>query len=274
MARSGRRYYGRSRSRSYGQYNSGQEAARRHIEEARAFSHEIGGTDTDVKQYFFSLGGQHLDGILKEYGKKYGNQAEEYARETLPRWRTGATKMSGLVAKRLFDLLPPRMPLAKKYELAENVWWHFGPSSSHSYRVGPTAKLSDVVSVVSERLDEVVSKYAIPEDIQNRFNWLTVGDVRLKEQMLNYFRQMEKSLAVQKLNAEIPVLQRQMHYHGGITSRAKSVIQVHKHDISIWIEKRLGNEICEGAPAFHISRGANWFWWIVGAAILFYLLSR
>jgi len=274
MARSGRRYYGRSRGRYFGKYNKGQEAARRHIEEARAFSHEIGGTDTDVKQYFFSLGGQHLDGILKEYGKKYGNQVEEYARETLPRWRTEKTQMSGKVAKRLFEFLPPRMPNDKKYELAENVWKHFGPSSSHSYRVGPTAKVSDVASVVAETLDEVVLKFAIPEPIQNRFNWLAAGDVRLKEKLLNHFRQKEKELAVQKLNAEIPLLQRQMHYHGSITRRAKSVIQVHKHDISIWVEKRLGSEIREGAPAFHISGGAKWFWWIVGAAILFYLLSR
>ena len=278
MARYSRRNYRGRKGSYYGRYNKGQEAARRHIEEGEAFSREIGGTDKDVKRYFFSLGRQNLESILKEYGQKYGYKAEDYARETIPRWHKGTTKMSGLVAKRLFNLLPPRMPIAMKYELAENVWKHFGPSSSHSYMVGPTADVPTIASIVSEKLDEVVSRYDIPENVQNRFNWLAAGDVRIKEQLLNYFRQMEKRLAVEKVNAELPVLQRQMREHGEVTGRAKTIIQVHRHNVSIWVEKQLEDEIREGTPVpeWTLASGSrfSWFWWIVGALILLYLLSR
>jgi hypothetical protein len=47
-----------------------------HIEEARAFSHEIGGTDADVKRYFFSLSGSTLDEIFLTYGNLNGNKSE------------------------------------------------------------------------------------------------------------------------------------------------------------------------------------------------------
>src|SRR5262249_8627068 len=276
MNPSSRTYY-RRRAGYHRRYDAGREAARRHIEEAKAFSREIGGTDTDVKQYFFSLTGNQLNDIFREYGEKYGGKSEEYARLTFSRWRTGATKMSGTVAKRLFDLLPPRMPLAKKYELAQNVWKHFGPSSSHHYTVGPNANVSTVATLIAEKLDKVVLEYGVPETLQNRFRWLAAGDVRLQEQLLNHFRQLQKTLAVEKIQYELPVLQQQMHEYGGITFRARSTIQIHRHNISVWIDKRLGNEIRESAPGYGFANGITWFWWIIAAlttlSILHYIFK-
>ena len=167
--------------------------ARRHIEEARQFSREMGGTDADVKAYFFSLSGGELDAVLRAYGRRYGVEKEQYARKTLSKWRHGTTRMSGLVAKRLFDFLPARMPLKKKFELAENVWRHFGPSSEHSYVVGSNASVDDVAQRVATRLDEVVTRYSVPEHVRNRFRWLSVGDVQVQQELLNHFRQLEKA---------------------------------------------------------------------------------
>ena len=39
----------------------------------------------------------------------------------IPKWRTGRVQMSGMVAERLFNLLPPRMPLGVKYKLVEGL---------------------------------------------------------------------------------------------------------------------------------------------------------
>ncbi len=114
-----RRHYGRSGG--YGSRDFGMEAALRHIEEARIFSHEIGGTDADVKQYFFGLSGQALEQILSAYGRANGRQAEAYARRMFNRWKAGSTQMSGLVAKRLFSLLPPTMRLIPLFQVCLDV---------------------------------------------------------------------------------------------------------------------------------------------------------
>src|SRR6516162_9877232 len=111
------RYRRNYRSRSH-RLTAGQHAARRHIEEARQFEREMGGTVSDVKKYFFGLNNTELKAVFAAYGGKYGASPEEYARKEFPRWKSGSTKMSGLVAKMLFEFLPPRMHLATKLELA------------------------------------------------------------------------------------------------------------------------------------------------------------
>src|SRR5215469_5747346 len=108
MSRS--RYRGRStgyrRSRSYGR-----ERALEHIAAAKRLTAELGGMDQGVKAYFFSLSPVELSSILNEYQGKYGRSAREYAEQTIPKWRSGRVQMSGMVAERLFNLLPSRMPL-------------------------------------------------------------------------------------------------------------------------------------------------------------------
>ena len=119
------RYPSKSRRRyqsSYGSRSVGHERALQHIKEAEQLSQELGGTDKDVKAYFFSLPTHQLRTILDAYEAKYGRKPREYAEVTLPKWRSGRVKMSGMNASRLFNLLPPRMPLPEKYKLTENLW--------------------------------------------------------------------------------------------------------------------------------------------------------
>ena len=270
-----RKSYGRGRRYDHTS-DAGREAAKRHIEEARQFTKEMGGTDTDVKAYFFSLADGELDTILTAYGQQYGASKEEYARQTFPRWRRGITNMSGLVAKRLFDFLPLKMPLKKKFELAENVWRHFGSRSHHAYVVGPSASVGAVADQVAARLDQVITYYSVPDNVQNRFKWLSAGDVQLQEKLLNHFRQMEKALAIKKVNLELPVLQRQASDHGAATHRAKSVVKIHRHEIELWVDSNLDNDIREGKPAFAFDADKNhfgWIWWAIGITglILFFL---
>jgi len=229
----------------------------------------MGGTDKDVKEYFFSLSPDQLDEILAEYGREYGASKQEYARDTMGDWKSGRRKMSGLVAKRLFDLLPPRMPVRKKFELAENIWQHFGPSSRHHFAVGPDAPLSAVVDYVSAALDKQVTEYNIPENVKNRFNWLSQDDVGLKEQLLNHFRQLEKNLARAKLETEVPVLQRQVRENTHTTGSARSVLQINKHEFSVWIDPKLTTEVKEGQPVQPAySRGSSMPWgWIIAALV-------
>ena len=102
----GKRYH-RSRRPYYHSHDVGNEFARQHIEEYRQLEQELGGTIDDVKEYFFSLSPRQLQSILGDYGRKYGEQAQAYAAKTIAKWEAGHVHMSGLVARRLFDFLPP-----------------------------------------------------------------------------------------------------------------------------------------------------------------------
>lgn len=76
-----RQYRGRRggyKGRSYGR-----EMAERHIREAIELSAELGGTDQDVKRYFFSLSPDRLRQILEQYGRLHGEPAREYAEKTI-----------------------------------------------------------------------------------------------------------------------------------------------------------------------------------------------
>lgn len=281
MARS--RYksnYRGSRRSSYSS-NYGQQAARNHVYEAKKFSEELGGHDEDVKAYFFRLPEYELDSILREYGQMPGSSpvAEQYARETFHKWKAGTTKMSGLVARRLFSLLPKRMPLALKYELAGNIWRHFGPASSHAYVIGVNTPVENVVTTVVGVLDQVVTSYSVPSNVTARFDWLADGDVAIKEQLLNYFRQQEKALAVEKVRLEIPVLQKQLRDHPNVTSLVRSVLQVHKHQIAIRVRKGSETTIEVDRNPSGASEGAEWFWklwwlWGIIAFVAYLMLKR
>ena len=233
------------RSRYQRSSYTGADFARRHLDEAAAFSREIGGNDKDVKAYFFSLPANELNVILRNYGVKFGAQAEDYARKTFHAWRTGERGMSGLVASRLFSFLPHHMPLSKKYELAENIWVHFGPSSRHYYTIGTSANVNALASIIAVKLDSIVTAYNIPENIKNRFKWLADGDISVEEQLWNYFRNLQKSLAINKVQLEIPVLQRQVHNHTDKTRLVRSELHIHKHIISISVNKNFAEKIEE-----------------------------
>ena len=257
-------------------YNAGRARALRHIEEARIFSREIGGNDEDVKKYFFSLGPSQLRPILEEYEAKYGHKARNYAEEILPRWRSGRTKMSGDTAKRLFSLLPPRMPLSAKYGLVENLWEHFGPRSKKVLRIGLDADLDMIVGAVADHVDNVVTSYKIPDNLEKRFSWLSAGDVHVKQELMNYFRQKEKTLAVERARAKVPVMLEHLRSDDGRhTHQLAEVLKIGKHELEIILDRSSsGVTLSEPSLTRHQARYVPWIWLILAGLILWYYLSR
>jgi hypothetical protein len=251
--------------------------ARRHIQEAQDFSRDVGGLDAEVKAYFFSLDREQLDELLSEYSRRYSPQAASYARQTIPKWRQGKARMSGTVAQRLFDLLPPLMPLHMKFDLAERVWLHFGPSSRHEYSIGPNADVAELVTLVCAKLDEVVVPYELEEMVPHRFHWLSAGDVKVKEKLLNHSRQVLKALATEKLTLEVPVLQRQVREHGDITQLARIELKIHKHIVVITVESPMNRRVMEmTSPEAIISRDSqrDWLRILIGTVLISFILSR
>ena len=228
-----RRYYHRRSAQN--RYNPGLERAKQHIEEARQLSTELGGTDKDVKQYFFSLKPAELEPILNEYGRKFTQAAGEYARQTLPQWRSGRRKMSGLVASRLFSLLPAYMPLPRKYDLVKSLWEAKCPHSQKTFYIGPNADAQEIRNVVRHHLLDVVQEYTIPVSIVKRFQWLAGEDIQLQQELYNYFLQLNREVVSLAADDRVPRLLTTMRVEG-IVQRISQSIRVGNHHLVLVLD--------------------------------------
>jgi hypothetical protein len=188
--------------------------------------------------------------------------------------------MSGTVAERLFNLLPPRMPAATKHRLVEGLWHHVGPSSKKTMRIGLDATVSDIVERAREHVEDVVVRYQIPDKLERRFAWLSAGDARVKQELLNYFRNMEKELVVSAAQAQMPVMLDHLRSdEARHTTRLAQILKVGKHELELLLDRDAhGVRLEDPVPAWRHSGtatgaggGGGGLWWIaipIGALIL------
>lgn len=235
MARRGRRSSGRYYSRTA----YGYERAREHISQAAQLSKLLGGTDKDVKEYFFSLPPEKLGRVLNDYERRFGASARAYAEKTFFKWKSRQTQMSGMVAERLFQLLPLHMPLSDKYKLIENLWRHYGPSSKKIMLVGMDAEPDVIASTAQEYLSSVIKESTIPSEVEDRFRWIAAGDVKVRQQILNRLLDAERLLATESIRAQMPMLLN--HMHGDqemLTGQVTQVVKAGKHELQISVHRR------------------------------------
>lgn len=222
----------------YGPKRRGSYYAGRHIEEARRLSAEVGGADSDVKAYFFGLGGEELRLVLAEYGRRYGERTRQYALATLADWRSGRRQMSGLVAERLFNLLPPLMPLEVKYDLVRRLWESIGPTSHGRIVIGPDCDPEAASAEVERRILRAVSEYRISEPLARRFAWLSAGDVEVQQTLLNHFLAEERALIVSDARTRTQMILTHLTTHGRWTERIRQEYRIGKHTLEIVFEPR------------------------------------
>ena len=74
---------------------------------------------------------------------------------------------------------------------------------------------------------------------------LSSGDVAIEEQLLNYLREHQKNLVINKISLEVPVLQKQARDHADKTENITTVFDIDKHAVSIFIDKTFNDGIEE-----------------------------
>ncbi len=264
-----------NRRNSYRNRSIHLERALEHIREAETLSKELGGTDKDVKEYFFSLSSNHLKVVLDKYENEYGKQARDYAEKTFSKWKSRKVHMSGMIAERLFNLLPPSMPIESKFKLTESLWNHVAPSSRKTYYVGLDVDLEEISQKVKNHLAKVVTYHEIPSAMRSRFNWLSQGDIEIKQKLLNYFQQQQKELLSSALSTQLPVLLNHLRSgKGDLTNYTAQILKVGKHEVRVEINKRV-NGISETAPKKLQQKSVNsWIWLVTGIIILLVIFSK
>ena len=204
-----------------------------HIEEAKQLSEELGGTDKDVKGYFFSLSKAKLEKLFNDYGNKYGEDKKSYAIETYKDWKNGKRQMSGLVASRLYSMLPPTMPLETKYSMVKTLWDKYGPKTDKVLVVGKDTTAEQIHLQVSEYLIKTVEDWEVNSNLKKRFKWLSGGDIQIQEKLLNHFKEFEKTQIIEGLKNKVPVLLKFNHENKNITGSLKEKIKIGNHKLEI-----------------------------------------
>lgn len=213
--------------------NIGLERALQHIEDAKQLSNELGGTDKDVKEYFFNLPKNKINKLFESYGEKYGNDVKEYAVETFPQWKSGKRQMSGLVAGRLYSMLPPMMPLETKYSMVKVLWDKYGPRTDKVLKAGAGVSAREIHLEASKYLIQTVKDWEVNSNLKKRFEWLSSGDVQIQEKLLNHFKNLEKLQIINGLKKKMPVLVNFINNNEKITGSLNETINIGNHQLRI-----------------------------------------
>jgi len=174
------------------------------------------------------------------------------------------------------------MPLRTKYELIGNLWAHYGPSSKKMLRVGLDATVDDILSQIRQHIEGVVVHYRIPENLEKRFNWLAAGDSHVKQDLLSYLRQKEKSLVVEGARIQLPIMLEHLRSEQGqSTHRLAQVLKIGNHELDVSLEKNFSGIALIDPPSKLSSAGTSksagdyrWLWWVIGIAVFLFLVTR
>ena len=188
-------YYSHTTSgkyKRYRRYNSDISEALRHIQEAEEFNIRTYGADRIIKNYFFNMTPELREKIFREYGRIYGPDRLDYARDTYEKWKTGRVKMSGMVAKRIFDLMPRYLTPEQRMSVVEYIWRKLRRHDSVYFRFSPVVTASDLQKKLQGYLEEHVKTREVPEDLKKEFSWLSSEDTAVYEKLLNRFLDLDR----------------------------------------------------------------------------------
>jgi len=257
---------------------TGLERAKKHIAEAKELSAELGGTDQDVKKWFFSLKESDMKKVWSLYGEAYGQTKLEYAQLTFPRWKSGKRVMSGLVASRLFKILPPMMPVSAKYDLVESLWNHVGPKKKRLIIAGSQSSSEEIVSIFREEVSNLTTKWEIPNGMSIRFNWLSENNSKVTQELLSHIRKQEKELGERVIEQHVPILKEK--FSGELketTIRLSHIIEVGKQSVELRLQGegstiKVSDWYSASTGSSGSAGGTPWLWiigLIVAAIVIF-----
>ena len=191
-----RRYYSRYYSSYYGSYYASQ-----HISQRESLSMALGGIDEDVERIFLNLPPAKLQSIFRSYGRQYSSSALSYARQTYPLWKSGTVRMSGKVAERLLNLVPPVLDASTRFDLVKKLRFaHM--RKERKYVTCQPANWREVLAPLVAELIAASHQFQLPEAAVKRVRWLANGDTGAAQRLLAAAEQEEAVGRLRYLEAE------------------------------------------------------------------------
>lgn len=155
------------------------EAAVEHVRQYRELSTRLGPIVEDIKQAFFNLLPADLENLLEIYARQYGTKAADYARRTLPLWRSGRTKISGQTAQRLLNLVPKYLSFEQRYVIVKKLCEHHAPKKYQHVTINvkaPAEGFAELRRTLIEFQDYSLLKH-LPDHVLATATWLNDDDV-------------------------------------------------------------------------------------------------
>ena len=164
-----------------------------------------------IKSAFFKIDKDALDELFDDYGAIYGSAAERYARQTFPKWRSGATQLSGQVMERLIELVPPYLEPARRLELLTEVVRYHKPRKRVQTIVvdlkSPEKGIANIEAALAEM--NVVDPLAhVPENVMNAAKWLYDDDMTVARAVIAEVEARENAMMKEHALREISLLER------------------------------------------------------------------
>jgi len=83
-----------------------------------------------------------------------------------------------------------------------------------------------VVELARSEISKFIVNYKIPQSMERRFDWLSAGDVSIKQMLLGHVQEMQKTLVVEAVRAQVPVMLEHMRAARLHTGRLAQIIRI------------------------------------------------
>lgn len=166
---------------------------------------------SDMRKAFLILAEDALDSLMSDYGSIHGDSAERYARNTYPRWKSGATKLSGQTLERLIELIQPYLSAEERHDILLKVLSkHKRSGANQSIRVN-IKEPKEGFRQIDDALEKLRSEDPlafIPEHVMEAATWLYDDDMTAARAMLAEATRAETDLLRANAIKEVSLLKR------------------------------------------------------------------
>lgn len=185
----------------------------------------FGDAVAEISRAFMKLDEDARDELFSDYGAIHGDPAEKYARKTFPKWKSGATSLSGKTMERLIELVPPYLSSEQRFTIMQFMLRRHKKSGADiTIKINveePSHGFVELnMALASMSHDDVLAH--LPENVMKAASWLYDDDITSARAMLAAAEHKENDLIRSQAAREIELLRRTIST-GQIISASYSV---------------------------------------------------
>lgn len=157
-------------------YSTDRDRRERHAEEAERFSTEVGGASEEVKEFFLWADDATWAIIMEDYCREHGLKAKDYAESAYTAWKSGRRRMSGVVLRRLFRIVPPLMSSPLRYSLLRKAYRKDKQSRPTRICVRSGDDFESAFNKIERAVSMACAAPAIPRKLEADFPWMATTE--------------------------------------------------------------------------------------------------